>query len=409
VLDGQISSFEAAFDRLEDGQATDVVLNLEFAVMQAFELTGDGVKLPDRLRALGCPPSVLDARDVKEVCKVANYWRVSRHLAICSHRFRACFSYAEWQPLASYGASTIPSTLSERYVHAEIQLLVHYELHPRQLMPRAIGGSKEACFLCDSFIRAHDRFAIAGAHRQMYPKWTVPDLKDYTPQTVDHFRRVLSQVQLAVKGEYSKAKKQRTSGPFPLQSAINLNAIHLPTPSASTTSMRRASGSSEGARTIRSIDTSKGLQPKQAKQCAYIAERKDAEGCEEAKTAVSSRVEQHDVDEGREGIVEEVPVDIAVNEAVSGHTDWLHVLASFSRVSVDNASSLQQQRTLGGSISLAPDLGNEPRRTYKLADIPFDQELVLERDPHDGPDELSFLLSGKQDQIVRIHCRWHTA
>ena len=149
-LDSQITSFEAVFSQLEDGRSEEAIAHIGRVIKQAFNMTEDGVKLPGRLKAVGYPDLLLDAREIREVGKVSNYWRISRHLAICSQRFRSHFASAERCPLVNYRASLKSKVLPRRYVHAEIQILVHFELTSPQSMPRAIGVSKEACFLVHS-------------------------------------------------------------------------------------------------------------------------------------------------------------------------------------------------------------------------------------------------------------------
>jgi hypothetical protein len=61
-------------------------------------------------------------------------------------------------------------------VHAEMQLLFHYEFHaPRGLMPRVICATKSACYLCNLFFSLHGRFYIPSTHGRVYEKWTLPD------------------------------------------------------------------------------------------------------------------------------------------------------------------------------------------------------------------------------------------
>ncbi|OCT49038.1 hypothetical protein CLCR_04631 [Cladophialophora carrionii] len=62
-------------------------------------------------------------------------------------------------------------------VHAEIQLLFHYEINPTTKRPRVICSSKNACFLCELFIRLHGKFFVERTHGVLYPKWTLPDVE----------------------------------------------------------------------------------------------------------------------------------------------------------------------------------------------------------------------------------------
>ena len=67
------------------------------------------------------------------------------------------------------------------------------------------------------------------------PKWTFPDLEGYTRQSVVlRIRTALLKVCEEMQEEFSSSQKQYLWRPFPLWSAINLNAIGLVMPSAST-------------------------------------------------------------------------------------------------------------------------------------------------------------------------------
>lgn len=60
-------------------------------------------------------------------------------------------------------------------VHAEIQLLFHYEKVAAQgFIPRIICSNKRACFLCNLFFRVHARFLIPESHGRLYEKWALP-------------------------------------------------------------------------------------------------------------------------------------------------------------------------------------------------------------------------------------------
>ena len=60
-------------------------------------------------------------------------------------------------------------------IHAEIQLLFYYEMHPEIRRPRVICSSKSACFLCDLFVKVHAKFYVARTHGVLYDKWILPD------------------------------------------------------------------------------------------------------------------------------------------------------------------------------------------------------------------------------------------
>jgi hypothetical protein len=76
-------------------------------------------------------------------------------------------------------------TLREAKIHAEIQLLFFCELNASKRPPRVICSSKDACFLCNAFIRMHGKIHIPRHHGRLYPGWRlplIPKLKDMEPR-----------------------------------------------------------------------------------------------------------------------------------------------------------------------------------------------------------------------------------
>jgi OTT_1508-like deaminase len=59
-------------------------------------------------------------------------------------------------------------------VHAEMQLLFHYEFLNPCLPPRVICSTKKACYLCNLFFMLHGRFTMLATHGRLYEKWTLP-------------------------------------------------------------------------------------------------------------------------------------------------------------------------------------------------------------------------------------------
>lgn len=59
-------------------------------------------------------------------------------------------------------------------VHAEMQLLFHYEERAIRRPPRVICSNKQACFLCNLFFCVHRKFIIPNTHGRLYEKWAFP-------------------------------------------------------------------------------------------------------------------------------------------------------------------------------------------------------------------------------------------
>lgn len=109
----------------------------------------------------------------------------------------------------------------------------------------------------------------------------------------------------------------------------------------------------------------------------------------------------------REETHAERPIDIIVDEAVSKHRGWVRPFASFSSCPIVELQTTQRLEFIRGSVSLESPFGYERQRVVHLADIPLEDEIVLERDSNDALDELSFILVGAQGQKVRVRCQWH--
>ena len=63
----------------------------------------------------------------------------------------------------------------ENRVHAEIQLVYHYEYDQQvKLRPRIICSNKEACYLCYLFITTHGKFYTQRSHGNLYLQWRLP-------------------------------------------------------------------------------------------------------------------------------------------------------------------------------------------------------------------------------------------
>ncbi|KAK3081601.1 hypothetical protein LTS18_004956, partial [Coniosporium uncinatum] len=78
-------------------------------------------------------------------------------------------------PKAQY-AQRARRTARKAKIHAEIQLLYHYEIEPSTLPPRVVCSSKDACYICNSFILMHGKMHTPRCHGRIYPGWGLPFL-----------------------------------------------------------------------------------------------------------------------------------------------------------------------------------------------------------------------------------------
>lgn len=66
--------------------------------------------------------------------------------------------------------------LSTPKIHAEIQIIAFCEMKAPKLFPRVVSSSKDACFLCNTFIQLYGRMHNPRAHGRLYPGWRLPSL-----------------------------------------------------------------------------------------------------------------------------------------------------------------------------------------------------------------------------------------
>jgi hypothetical protein len=102
--------------------------------------------------------------------------------------------------------------------HAEIQLMLHYQRKTVAYPPRILKSNKDACFLCDLFVKTHGRFFVPKTHGRVYDLWMLPDVQHVELDTargkewarvVQEFDKAIEQLvlQVASKG------KDRTGDP----------------------------------------------------------------------------------------------------------------------------------------------------------------------------------------------------
>ncbi|KAI9052683.1 hypothetical protein LZ554_004022 [Drepanopeziza brunnea f. sp. 'monogermtubi'] len=73
-------------------------------------------------------------------------------------------------------------------VHAEVQIVAHYESRDAVLPPRVICSSKKACFLCNLFIGLHGKFFTPTTHGRVYDTWTLPAEQPIANASQSHTR-----------------------------------------------------------------------------------------------------------------------------------------------------------------------------------------------------------------------------
>ncbi|GAB7350256.1 hypothetical protein MBLNU459_g0904t2 [Dothideomycetes sp. NU459] len=259
LLKGQIDALYEAVIALQSLEQSSIVGAIKPILKQIHTIaTQDGTGFANRLQTLGL---ILEERNVRQIGKLANYWRISLNLAKAARSFRRVFSSIRLETVAAYRPSIRPpGSISSYHVHAEVQLLVFYETMASTdsnvvLAPRAIGVSKEACFLCNAFLRAYSLLAITKTHGKLFLKWTVPDLAEYGPETRQRLRDALAAVEVVIQSSlHLERSPGRVRRPEPNQSSINLFNPVYPAPSLST--LRSSPLSRSGAPSLTLVELS---------------------------------------------------------------------------------------------------------------------------------------------------------
>lgn len=391
ALSNDVDSMHNHFIELEKTNPPGWPCVLKTIIRAAYHITVDGISLPERLADIGL--SAHDTREIREVGKIANYWRICCYLTHLTRSYRDIFTTLRLEVVVPY--RPLSGLNRNRFVHAEIQMIVHYETSSVAVWPLALGASKEACYLCYSFITAHGRFSVSKAHRQLFPQWTVPDLADYTPETLQRLRIALERVTQAVRAELRSTQYHQRLRLFPLQSSINLHRLNLPTPSS--TSLAPSCGLSHNASS--SIDSANSVVRLQRTTQTALPRKTEK---------FQSAIEHHPPDASHLAAFEITP------DSSSGHADcgWIDLsvqldppgirgeeLPCFHRASVRVYPLGQSWVTNGHSV----------RSSIFVEDLVPGREITFEvsHAGHGGEHCGQFILRDKKGSALQVRCTWH--
>ena len=404
----QIELFHTASVHVEESNAD---LNaIKAAVKEAYLLTGDGFSLLSRLTKIKTPPSVMDRREVRELNKLGNYWRICLSLTHLSRAYRPLFNNLRLEMIEPFAASVVSGDNTLRHVHAEVQMLVHHEIKGRSNWPRAIGVSKESCFLCNSFIKSHGSFFVSKAHRQVYHRWTIPDLSDYSPESLDRLRSTLQAIRHDVNSELRHAKHNRGFRPYPLQSSTNLHKPIYPTPSI-TTILSSSSGEANIAGDTTVLATEQAPTPPQKVESSERYQQDHYFGLSQSHASHSSGNDSVP-DKNFSVSVCHSPPRYAEGTCPSAllTSNWLELfiyLPEFgSSDSTADVTSLQLD-----SILLTPRSTEQIEHSFDLSQLHPGQEVVvsghsIRREHSNAGLETSIVLAFEQQDPMLMSCSW---
>lgn len=179
LLRTALNGVRDALRMVDEGAPEDQIQLLKELIHKSFEASNQAsaTSLEKQLERIGLPQRIAQSRVVLEIDKLGKYLQLCDHLLRLSRQPRTrsycrnlnlevCTAYSSSRPVGSDGKC---------HVHGEVQLILFYERNPTLPPPRAIGSSKSACLLCDSFIRKYGRYGISRSHMNLYSKWTIPE------------------------------------------------------------------------------------------------------------------------------------------------------------------------------------------------------------------------------------------
>ena len=208
MVEGDLTVLATCYEQFEQVPEAGLLRQLEVLIKSTYAFC----KLPDiqdfmsKLENINATTQIAASRKcLHQIEKIGAYWRIAKDLVSTARCYPHLFFDVELHYLAPYEST--PTTIAYEtwaktcHVHAEVQLIVHYDLKRAQegniangkeiLWPRVIGTSKYLCYLCSLFIKFHGRFFAANTHGRLYDQWTVPDLKEYDETTRTRYAEVL--------------------------------------------------------------------------------------------------------------------------------------------------------------------------------------------------------------------------
>ncbi len=174
------------------------------------------------LKQAGISIDVISGKAIKAFDKVANYWHISKRLSClaASSEYRHLIGSSQFRFLAEYASHRVLGR--ERFVHAEIQIVTFHRLEKTLPLPRTIGTSKAACYLCNLFLSLYPQYTISATHGTIFEAWTIPDVLPYSVEDRRQLRALIESMQAALEARVRKGNQRFL--PFPVQSGI----YHIP-------------------------------------------------------------------------------------------------------------------------------------------------------------------------------------
>ena len=256
-----------ASERLHDSmrsisQANDIS-GLKDIVRRAYQLSGTHQSFAARLFAAGYA-DIAGKKLVRTVDKLGRYLKCCERLAkmASSRGYKQCFRDIEIVALDPFEPRTVLT--NKRHIHAEIQLITFFTLHPTISRPRVIGISKATCYLCNLFLSHYPQYLVSATHGSIFENWSIPDLAAYTTANRLELRGIIGAINQAL----IKQAKKRSKFMATAQSGIWHDPCQLSTSSRITVSSLVSNKTVRGA-TTPDIVNGKGVTNELSSELAF--------------------------------------------------------------------------------------------------------------------------------------------
>ena len=200
------------------------------------------------------PGEVTSNKHIRQLNKIGRYWGLCTSMTDDSRRYPTLFTNAQLKPLRPYQGmnsyiSSIDGQRARCLVHAEMQIIAFYGniRNTSALVPRVIGASKSACYLCNLFIQLHGQFFITKTHGHLYERWNFPDLADFKPVERVNYRRVLSAMDNELQAAYNREIRATRRRGHPMGSWLTLPPARSLSPAPSTISNSLSGENNDGS------------------------------------------------------------------------------------------------------------------------------------------------------------------
>ncbi|KAL8800108.1 MAG: hypothetical protein Q9223_007379 [Gallowayella weberi] len=403
------------------------VIKMSFDLYQTMELSANHTASPPRNSKSLLLGSALQNRDVQQVNKLGRYWDLCRFLTKAARRYPALFCHTSLEHIRPYSSTRSPSSISilkdpkkkkktvECFVHAEIQLITFYGLSDcrESLNPRWLGVSKDACYLCDLFIKAHGQFSISKTHGRLYDQWTVPDLSEFGSTQRDDYRRILKEINQAcihrLKALQAIPKRKRPHLKPPITSRYSLLEHEpLSTIASSITSISEAGVTVYAAEPGPNHENATGTSPTQISSQSLEWEQSshatDALSMQSLEDTIDNLTGESDRQNGVP--IERLSSGSSINlsgspieRRITPHSP-LTITASGLRLLFE----IVQPRT--GNISVTIPNGKSAALDRMIDVDAMDPGEVVELYQEDTAGTLQFDICGKTQQSLRIGLGW---